>query len=170
MIVDDPGDRPISVDGHDETAAGCDQLDRLCDVARQTLLGEGVDGGHLDLILVDTDRMAELNTEHMGHNGPTDVLSFPLDGPDLDLGGPDLAGLDPSEALHLGDIVVCPQVAEAQAAQHSGGYDSELTLLVVHGVLHVLGHDHAEPDETTRMQAREREHMARHGFGHPVPA
>jgi probable rRNA maturation factor len=58
--------------------------------------------------------------------------------------------------LLLGDVVVCPSVAERQAPEHAGGYDDELALLVVHGVLHVLGHDHAEPEETAVMQARER--------------
>ena len=63
--------------------------------------------------------------------------------------------------LLLGDVVVCPAVAERQAPDHGASYDDELALLVVHGVLHVLGHDHAEVDETARMQARERELLGR---------
>jgi len=63
--------------------------------------------------------------------------------------------------LLLGDVVVCPAVAERQAPEHAGSYDDELALLVVHGVLHVLGHDHAEPDETAAMQARERDLLDR---------
>jgi probable rRNA maturation factor len=67
--------------------------------------------------------------------------------------------------LLLGDVVVCPAVAARQAPKHAGTYDDELALLVVHGVLHVLGHDHAEPDETVAMRARERDLLAR--FHHP---
>jgi probable rRNA maturation factor len=65
----------------------------------------------------------------------------------------------------LGDVVVCPAVAARQAPTHAGSYDDELALLVVHGVLHVLGMDHAEPDEAARMQARERELLDRYHHG-----
>jgi probable rRNA maturation factor len=58
-------------------------------------------------------------------------------------------------------VVVCPAVAERQAPEHAGSYDDELALLVVHGVLHVLGHDHAEPGETAAMHARERDLLDR---------
>jgi probable rRNA maturation factor len=98
---------------------------------------------------VDEAAMAELNQEHMGHEGPTDVLSFPIDGP---AAGPD--GL-------LGDVVVCPSVARRQAPEHAGTYEDELALLVVHGVLHVLGHDHAEDDEAAVMREREAAHLQR---------
>ena len=60
----------------------------------------------------------------------------------------------------LGDVVICPTVARRNAPEHAGTYEDELALLVVHGVLHVLGMDHAEPDETAAMQARERELLA----------
>jgi probable rRNA maturation factor len=61
----------------------------------------------------------------------------------------------------LGDVVVCPLVAERQAPEHAGTFDDELALLVVHGVLHLLNYDHAEPEETARMQGRERELLAK---------
>ena len=70
----------------------------------------------------------------------------------------------------LGDVVVCPGVAAEQAASHAGTLDDELALLVVHGVLHVLGHDHADPDEAELMRARELEHLQRHHWHGPVPA
>lgn len=157
----------VVVEGHDETVDTID-LDRWCEVARSTLMAEGVDVGRLDLIFVDSANMAELNEEHMGHQGPTDVLAFPLDGPDA-------ADLDPEPestsvgdpSLHLGDVVVCAQVAADQASEHAGSIEAELTLLVVHGTLHVLGHDHAEPDETALMRGRERVHLQRYGLGHP---
>ena len=98
--------------------------------------------GELTLTFVDRVDIAELNAEHMGKVGPTDVLSFPMDDDPLD-GVPTL----------LGDVVISPAVAADQAAEHAGTLDDELALLVVHGILHVLGHDHAEPDETAVMRA-----------------
>jgi probable rRNA maturation factor len=90
----------------------------------------------------------------MGSAGPTDVLSFPIDG--LDAAG---AG-DPGGPGLVGDVVVCPSVAHAAAATHAGRPDDEIALLVVHGALHLLGHDHAEADEREVMQARERALLA----------
>ncbi|MEM7340638.1 MAG: rRNA maturation RNase YbeY [Actinomycetota bacterium] len=154
----------LHVVGLDESGfAGLD-VDRWCGIAERALEGEGVAGGRLDLVFVDLDAMADLNTEHMGHEGPTDVLAFPLDGPAA-LDG----SADDAPPLHLGDVIVCPQRAADQAPDHAGSLDAELTLLVVHGVLHVLGHDHAEPAERLAMQARERWHLARDGINHPVP-
>ncbi|MEM9131725.1 MAG: rRNA maturation RNase YbeY [Actinomycetota bacterium] len=178
-------DTHLVVEGHDETASdGADgepgdpsghlhrDLDRWCEVARTTLAGEGITTGRLDLIMVGRDQMAELNLEHMGHEGPTDVLAFPLDGPEAAADGGTADLVDPATvvgdpARHLGDVIVCPEVAVAQAPEHAGSVDAELTLLVVHGVLHVLGHDHAEPGETAAMRARERAHLDRYGFAHP---
>ena len=82
---------------------------------------------------LDRDEIAALNVEHLGKAGPTDVLSFPLDDDEPQPGVPVL----------LGDVVVCPAVAADQALSHAGTLDDELALLVVHGVLHVLGHMHA---------------------------
>ncbi len=161
---DDPD--PVVV-GDDRTAAGFPELGELTELPRTTLLGEGVTSGVLDLVAVDVDDMAALNVEHMGHDGPTDVLSFPLDADDV------LAGLAPDDGtgppIHLGDIVICPEVARRQAPEHCGSIEAELALLVIHGVLHILGHDHAEPEETAVMQARERHHLGLLGHRHPGP-
>ena len=106
--------------------------------------------------------MAELNGQHMGQPGPTDVLAFPLDA-DLETPG---AGSGPDIPVLLGDVVICPTVARRNAPDHEGGghdgtIDDELALLVVHGVLHVLGWDHATDEERAAMQARERHHLER---------
>ncbi len=69
----------------------------------------------------------------------------------------------------LGDVVVCPAIAAAAAPDHGGSVDDELALLVVHGILHVLGHDHAEPDETAAMRERERVLLSEHHWHGPVP-
>ena len=106
--------------------------------------------GELTLSFVDRSDIAELNVEYMGVSGATDVLSFPMDDEPV-AGVPTL----------LGDVVISPAVAGEQFADHAGTIDDELALLVVHGILHVLGHDHAEPDETAVMRARELELLER---------
>ncbi len=100
--------------------------------------------GELTLTFVDTVEIAELNTEYMGKSGPTDVLSFPMDDEPM-----------PGVPTLLGDIVICPEVAASQFAEHAGTFDDEIALLVVHGVLHILGHDHAESGEAALMRERE---------------
>ena len=105
----------------------------------------------LSILLVDEDEMARLHVEWMDEPGPTDVLSFPMD--DLRAGdpsGPRVQGI-------LGDIVLCPTVAAKQAETAGHAADVELALLLTHGVLHLLGHDHAEPEEHERMFALQAE-------------
>ena len=159
--VSSTGQETPVVSGFDRSGASEDVLGELVALACSTLAAEGVENGQLDLILVERSEMAELNATHMGHEGPTDVLSFPLDQP----------GHSNSDVpIHLGDVVLCPAVAVAQAADHCGTIEAELSLLVIHGVLHVLGHDHAEPEESRVMRERETVHLARAGFVHPEPA
>jgi probable rRNA maturation factor len=155
----------VTVVGADEQQPGATRVDvdRWCRLAADVLEDEGL-SGELTLTFVDRDEIAALNTEHMGGTGPTDVLSFPLDALDGD------QSADGDVPLLLGDVVVCPDVAREQAADHAGTIDDELALLVVHGVLHVLGHDHAEPDETALMRARELELLTVHHWGGPAPA
>lgn len=101
----------------------------------------------VSVILVDEEEMARLHVEWMDEPGATDVLSFPMD--DLRAGdpaGPRIEGV-------LGDIVLCPSVAARQADAAGHGPDTEIALLLTHGVLHLLGHDHAEPEEHERMFA-----------------
>ena len=101
----------------------------------------------LSMVLVDSDTMADLHMQWMNLPGPTDVMSFPMD--ELEPGGrPDAS--DPGPSM-LGDIVLCPEFAKAQARTAGHALADELHLLTVHGVLHLLGHDHAEPDEEREM-------------------
>src|SRR5262245_23068477 len=139
---------PVVV-GYDEQDADEVDLDRWVQLAKDVLVHEGVPGGELALLFVDEGDIVELNEEHLGEIGPTDVLSFPLDAD-----AADSASFDGAPVL-LGDVVICPAVARRNAPSHAGTYDDEVALLVVHGVLHVLGHDHAGPSETELMQARE---------------
>jgi probable rRNA maturation factor len=104
----------------------------------------------LCITAVDEDTIAELNAKWMGKDGPTDVLAFPMD--EL---RPGRVNEEPEEGV-LGDLVVCPSVAVRQAeeaAKDQPGYSGvdELDMLTVHGILHLLGYDHAEPEEHEEM-------------------
>ena len=155
------------------------ELDRWQDLAMQVLRDEGVRGlAELSILFVAEQEMAELNRDYMGKDGPTDVLAFPIDAHDVTqvvapagaTRGPDRAPIDPGELpLLLGDVVVCPAVARRQAPDHAGTLDDELALLIVHGVLHVLGRDHAEPEEAEEMRARERALLEAHHWHGPAP-
>jgi probable rRNA maturation factor len=90
---------------------------------------------------VDEATIAELNEKWMEKEGPTDVLAFPMD--EL---RPGLVNEEPEEGV-LGDLVLCPAVAERQGEAAGHGTLAELELLTVHGILHLLGYDHAEPEE-----------------------
>ena len=104
----------------------------------------------LSVLLVDTDVMADLHVRWMDEPGPTDVLSFPMD--ELRPG----TDADPTPAGLLGDVVLCPQVAAEQARTAGHSTVEELLLLETHGILHLLGYDHAEPEEEKEMFALQR--------------
>ena len=99
----------------------------------------------LSILLVDEKTMTSYHQKYMGEDGPTDVLSFPMD----ELRPPG-DGDEPPVGL-LGDIVLCPTVTDRQAAEHGRSSQEESEYLVVHGILHLLGFDHAEPDERAEM-------------------
>ncbi len=101
----------------------------------------------VSIALVDEAEMTRLHVTWMDEPGPTDVLSFPMD--DLRPGEPG----SPRVAGVLGDVVLCPAVAARQAEQAGHGLDRECALLLTHGMLHLLGYDHAEPEEHARMFA-----------------
>jgi probable rRNA maturation factor len=94
----------------------------------------------LNLVFVDIEEMTELHIKWMDEGGPTDVLSFPMDMPEPG-----------NEAVTLGDIVIAPVVAAQQAANAGHSIDHEIFILAAHGLLHILGYDHATPDEEKAM-------------------
>jgi probable rRNA maturation factor len=96
----------------------------------------------VSLLLVDEQTIAGLNAEHLGKQGPTDVLAFPIDEP---------GETPPDMPAVLGDVVLCPSVARAQAPRFGRTPHQELQLLTVHGLLHLLGMDHADPDQEREM-------------------
>jgi probable rRNA maturation factor len=135
----------MTVDVHDESGADVD-TDRLAALSRFVLDRLRVHPlAELSVVAVDASTMAAHHVQWMDEEGPTDVMAFPMD--ELRPGGDDE---DPEPGL-LGDVVLCPQVAEeqARAAGHPTGH--ELDLLCTHGILHLLGFDHAEDDEKSEM-------------------
>jgi len=116
-------------------------------IARHTLSALGINPlAELSILVVDGPAMATLHKQWMDLDGPTDVMAFPMDTLD------DKPGLEaePGPAL-LGDVILCPEVAATQAAAAGHSTDDELCLLTTHGVLHLLGYDHSEPDAEREM-------------------
>ncbi|MGZ5291223.1 MAG: rRNA maturation RNase YbeY [Actinomycetota bacterium] len=116
--------------------------DDLVGLARAVLLGEGVGRSELSISFVTEDEIADLHVRYMSEQGPTDVLSFPLGEDDLDEDGVRI----------LGDVVLAPAVA---ARNNPTAPAAELRLLVVHGILHLLGHDHDEAAAKAEMWSRQ---------------
>lgn len=105
----------------------------------------------LSIMFVDTEVMTDLHVKWMDEPGPTDVLSFPMD--ELRPGRAD----DPTPAGLLGDVVLCPDVAVEQARTAGHSAVEEMLLLTTHGILHLLGYDHAEPEEEKEMFGLQRQ-------------
>jgi probable rRNA maturation factor len=149
----------------------------LARLARLVMDAEGVEESEVSLLLVNRAVMSDLNGRYMGEDGPTDVLAFPIDGPSPASGPPegpvgprgfasdrlagdedddlDLADDEDDDAPWLlGDVVLCPAYAAEQARQAGQSLEAELELLTVHGILHLCGFDHAEPQEEQAMRTR----------------
>jgi probable rRNA maturation factor len=107
---------------------------RVIEIAKRALASEGVGEAIVSITFLGTRAMAALNRKHLGHRGATDVISFAF-------------GESGRRGPVIGDIYIAPEVARANARRHDAGIREELARLVVHGVLHVLGYDHAD-DET----------------------
>jgi probable rRNA maturation factor len=143
----------VSVEIANESGVAVDEA-ALAALARHVLDGMRVHPlAELSVLLVDEAAMTDLHQRWLGEDGPTDVLAFPMDelrppppGGQAEHGADEEAG----QAL-LGDVVLCPQVAIEQARKADHGVQDELDLLCTHGILHLLGYDHAEPEEHARM-------------------
>ncbi len=141
VFLADEQDRPIDVDD-------------LVMLAQRVLAERRVpDDMEVALLLVDETTIAGLNKKHLGHEGSTDVLAFPIDEP---------GETPPAGPAILGDVVLCPAVAERQAEERAIPLLAELQLLTVHGLLHLLGMDHAEPEEERAMFALTDQLLALH--------
>jgi probable rRNA maturation factor len=125
VLVDDRQELAVDIDGLTALALGC-------------LVGEGVTDAELSVSFVTEDEIADLHARYLGEEGPTDVLSFPLD------------EVDEDGVRILGDVVIAPSVA---ARDHPADPAAEMRLLLVHGILHLLGHDHEDEREREAMWA-----------------
>jgi probable rRNA maturation factor len=128
VLADDRQDMPLDVDG-------------LVALARTVLVGEGAPDTELSVSFVTEDEMGELHERFTGEPGPTDVLSFPLD-----------EEAEQDGVRLVGDVVIAPSVA---VANNPDDPSAELRLLIVHGVLHLLGHDHERDEDKAEMWARQ---------------
>ena len=130
------------------------RIDRLERAALAVLKIQGADED-VTLVLADDDQLQQLNRDFLGKDAPTDVLSFPASETDPESGH-----------RYLGDVIISVPCAgrQAQAAGHD--LEAELLLLVVHGVLHLLGHDHAEVDDKARMWTVQSEVLEGFGLAH----
>ncbi|MGH9297016.1 MAG: rRNA maturation RNase YbeY [Acidimicrobiales bacterium] len=157
-----------------------EQSDRPVDLALLRGLAEAVladrrvpSDGELNVMFVDEEAIASLNERFLGHEGPTDVLSFPIEDelaapgppparPNSVVSGPGRDFVDDdSIPTMLGDVLICPEVAFRNAPEHAGTYDDELALLLVHGILHLLGMDHEDDEQATAMEVLEQELLGR---------
>jgi probable rRNA maturation factor len=137
-MADDDQPPLIALDDRQSDAV---DLEGLMTLARATLLGEGIADAELSISLVTEEEIAELHERYLHEAGPTDVLSFPLD---------EEAGED--GLRQLGDVVIAPAIA---ARNNPDDPAAELRLLLVHGILHLLGHDHVDDRERAEMWARQ---------------
>jgi probable rRNA maturation factor len=138
---------PVALVGPPEGVRGARvDVDLLCKRARRMLSAIGHARSELSVALVDDAEIAELNRTWRSMDKPTDVLSFSL--------------LEGEEQDHrgslLGDVVISVETAASQARERHRGLDEEITRLLIHGLLHLIGHDHEEDEEARRMEAEQR--------------
>ncbi len=142
----------------------------LLRVARHTLTAEGVPApAALAILVTDDDAVRDLNRRYRGLDEPTDVLSFGETSAEPGDDGGDWVEPDGGSERYLGDIAIAFPHTERQAAAAGRPVDAELAHLVVHGVLHLLGYDHAEPDEERVMRAKENAVLAARAAGSLSP-
>ncbi len=137
--------RTIIQDHHGQVSAEVKR--RIREVLRRAAVELKVGAGDVVVEFVDREKMAELNRRHLARRGPTDVLSFPAD------------IVDPAGRRHIGDIAICLEVIAAQASDHGHAVEREFEIMTLHGLLHLLGHDHESDDgemETLEAELRRR--------------
>jgi len=150
----------------DEGMEGCLEVGWLQSVAEQALAALGTDPEvELGLVIVDQAKVQQLNSKYLGRDEPTDVLAFsmlpgPVSGQETEADFPPFV-MPPDGVAHLGEVIISyPQaVIQAQERQHS--VKREVTILIIHAILHLLGYDHDKPELEQQMRAREEEILVR---------
>ena len=128
---------------------------RMREIARAVLDGEGVADAEISLAFVDSATIHALNKRYLNHDEPTDVLSFPLS--------------DAKVKRLSGELVIGAEVALAQATQRGHDVQAELALYVIHGLLHLCGHDDIEDDKRAAIRERERHYLKQFGYPDIAP-
>jgi len=146
----------VFIDGNFEK---CPEVNWLSSVAEQTLTAQGVTPDvELGLVITTQERVRELNRNYRGVDKPTDVLAFYMTPAAEETGAePPFFVPPPDGVLHLGEVIISYPQAVLQAKEHQHSLKKEIAILIVHGLLHLLGHDHDKPEPERRMRARERE-------------
>ena len=128
-------------------------------IAQEVLKAESITPPYeMSLVFTDSETVQRLNRDYRGVDESTDVLAFymlPQHGADSDFVSP------PDDITHLGEVIISYPKAEEQAKEQGHSTEQELTLLIIHGVLHLLGYDHEKPEEEAKMKAREKELLER---------
>lgn len=172
------GDPRVNVFGSNEQRDIEIDVSRYLSLARLVLAREHIVGAcEMSLIFCDEDSISKLNEQYMDSKGPTDVLAFPVDDDLVGSGrNPDNGGKGPGTPSEsdeipslIGDVYICPTVAKRQAGEHNQTFDQELSLLVVHGTLHLLNYDHYEVEEREEMQSREQDILTEFFRLYPQP-
>ena len=174
LSVDEPFTSSISSDILEDVPGASTEiwLKEIAEAALAVALDE-TEAGQISLLITDDQTIRSLNAKYRGLDEVTDVLSFSTDHPghwEGDEDPPDdISGFDfimpPGEISPLGEVIVSFPQAKRQAEQQGVPLEHELALLVIHGVLHLTGHDHLEPEETALMQAKERTALAALNIG-----
>jgi probable rRNA maturation factor len=135
---------------------GCPPRRWLDNIIRQVLEAQGAGAEvEMGLLIATGERVRELNRDYLGEDAPTDVLAFSA----MEENEADQSPFihPPDGLLHLGEVIIAYPQAVLQATEHGHRLKKELAILLIHGVLHLLGYDHDQPDSARRMRAREAE-------------
>jgi len=147
----------LTIEIADEQQAHQIDKARLKQGVRQVLQDAGIESAEISIAIVDDARMHELNRKYLAHDYPTDVLSF-------------LLTYDPEQRALEGEIIVSVDYAAREAVRYGWTADDELVLYVIHGCLHLVGHDDATDEGQRAMRAAEKECLARFGVAHRYEA
>jgi probable rRNA maturation factor len=148
---------PLTIEVNDEGQSRRIDRARLKKAARLVLKDAGISSGELSIAVVTDERMHELNRQYLEHDYPTDVLSFLLDS-------------DPERKSLEGQIIVSSDYAAREAARYGWTIDDELLLYVIHGCLHLVGHDDTTPEAKRAMREAETVYLAQFGLTHRFDA
>jgi len=143
----------------DEGFEGCPEASWLRSVAEQVLIAQGVSSDvELGLVITSQERVRQLNKSYRGKDEPTDVLAFYM----TSAAGETFVA-PPDGVRHLGEVIISYPQAVIQAKEHQHSIKKELAILIIHGVLHLLGYDHEEPEQERRMRGREADILSQIG-------